>query len=140
MLAVYSSLIQKDEIMNRIANDAEGLVLLSNDLVCELKILSVKSRNKNLEDSIQSVQTAEELVSKIKPMIINLRNNLNGYASSLVSHPQPEEATQDSEKNMPEASMKDENSSTPNPVDQNQLSTILEAVKALKEMRNNLPA
>lgn len=140
MLAVYSSLIQKDEIMNRIAKDAEDLVVLANDLVCELKILSAKSKNKNLEDSIHSVQTAEELVSKIKPMVINLRNNINGYASSLVSHPQSEESSQESEKAMPETSMEDEKGSVPNPADPNQLNTILEAVKALKEMRSNLTA
>lgn len=131
MLAMYSSLIKKEEISDRISKDAEDLVSVANDLVCELKMIAAYSKNKNIESSLEHCQSCEKLLNVVDAMFRNLNMNLNSYARSLI--PQVEEKSQEIDKEQePETKP-----SEPVPPVEN-LSALLEAVKTLKEMKNGL--
>lgn len=138
MLAMYSSLIKKEEIMNRISQDAEELAILANDLVCELKIISASSKNKNLESSMSAVNNAEELVNQVKAMVTNIKVNLNGYTNSLIQVSQVEQKEETRNQNSEPAVNKEE-AVIPSSAEPVQMNSILDAIKTLKEMRENLP-
>lgn len=138
MLAMYSSLIKKEEIMNRISQDAEELAILANDLVCELKIISASSKNKNLESSMSAVNNAEELVNQVKAMVMNIKVNLNGYTNSLIQVSQVEQKEEVRNQNS-EPVVNKEETTIPSSAEPVQMNSILDAIKTLKEMRDNLP-
>ena len=138
MLAMYSSLIKKEEIMNRISQDAEELAILANDLVCELKIISASSKNKNLESSMNAVSNAEELVNQVKAMVMNIKVNLNGYTNSLIQVSQVEQKEEVRNQNS-ETVVSKEETTIPSSAEPVQMNSILDAIKTLKEMRDNLP-
>ena len=138
MLAMYSSLIKKEEIMNRISQDAEELAILANDLVCELKIISASSKNKNLESSMSAVNNAEELVNQVKAMVMNIKVNLNGYTNSLIQVSQVEQKEEVRNQNS-ETVVSKEETTIPSSAEPVQMNSILDAIKTLKEMRDNLP-
>ena len=132
MLAYYTSLIKKEELYQKFCEDGERVSLLANDLVCELKSFTVSSKNKNVEDSLQTLKEAEELSKIVSAIVTNLKNNYESYVSSLVVVPKSESS---SEEDKPEES--DENQVI-NSKDNEQLSSLLEAVKSLKEMKDSL--
>lgn len=138
MLAMYSSLIKKEEILNRVSQDAEELAAIANDLVCELKIISASSKNKNLESSMNAVSNAEELVNQVKAMVMNIKVNLNGYTNSLIQVSQVEQKEEVRNQNS-ETVVSKEETTIPSSAEPVQMNSILDAIKTLKEMRDNLP-
>lgn len=138
MLAMYSSLIKKEEIMNRVSQDAEELATIANDLVCELKMLSASSKNKNLENSLENIMRAEELSNEVRAMVNNIKINLNGYIGSLVQREETREVLKEQFEEV--KNVKPEEQVVQTQINESaQMSSIFEAIKTLKEMKESLP-
>lgn len=138
MLAMYSSLIKKEEIMSRVSQDAEELATIANDLVCELKMLSASSKNKNLENSLENVTRAEELSNEVRAMVNNIKINLNGYIGSLIQREESREVVKEQSEEV--KNVKTEEQEVQTQINESaQMSSIFEAIKTLKEMKESLP-
>lgn len=142
MLAYYSSLVKKEDLMERVAMDAEQVAAIANDLVCELKVLASSSKNKNLENCIDAVKSAESLLKIVTAMTDNLKLNIEGYTSALLSQKtanitedKPVQKEQSVETIPVQTPVVSEQEKMP---DFNQLSSLMEAVKSLKEMKESL--
>lgn len=139
MLAMYSSLIKKEEIMNRVSQDAEELAKIANDLVCELKVVSASSNNKNLEGSMEAIVRAEELSNEVRAMVNNIKVNLNGYTSSLVIRSEQQELLKENVETKQEVVEEKQESTQPQMSEASQMSSIFEAIRTLKEMKESIP-
>lgn len=129
MLAYYTSLVKREKILQKLVDDSEDLSSLANDLVCELKIFSASCKSGDIESSLQKIKEAEELVKVVNAMIGNLKNNYESYVSSLI----PVLEKQEEKKEVINEQV--ENKET---ADANQLATLFEAIKSLKEMKESL--
>ena len=125
MLAYYSSLIKKEQVGNRISRDALEVAEEANDLICDLKTLSVVASDRNIEDSLALIEKLDENVKVVSAMILNLKNNLQGYAESLVVKQVTQEEVKQPVTSNNVASAND------------QITGLIDAVKALKEMQNS---
>lgn len=142
-LAYFSSLVKKEDFINRISIDAEESAALANDLVCHLKILSSSCKNKNLEICFESLEESEKTIKLVNAMLQNLRNNLEGYTSSLFpAREQNTEQVQETKKEIErEDNLVQENkiaeTKTQAP-DISQINSLVETLKSLKEMRDSV--
>lgn len=125
MLAYYTSIIKKEEIVRKLTEDANELASLANDLVCELKVFSVACNNRNVENSLDAINKAVELSKVVSTIISNVEGNYKAYVSSLIP-----QAEQTEEKQIEKKEDKQQ-------ADQN-ISSIMEAVKTLKDLKDSL--
>lgn len=130
MLAYYTSIVKKEDLLIRLSEDLDSLAELSNELVCEIKVAAVTCKNKNIEDTIEKCRKAEELSKIISAMIKNVSSNLEGYLETLTSS--STQKNNDEEKQQQSLDPKEPAQSD------NQLGSILEAIKSLKEMKATL--
>lgn len=136
MLAMYSSVLKKDKFLKRFSDDSVEAASIANELVCDLKSLSVNSAEGKLDTSMEYLKNIENNLKIIEALTDNLKQNMNGYISSLIVQEQKEEVElpeQESVKREPEKVLQ------PNlNMDTRQVSDIMNAVKALKEMRDSI--
>lgn len=146
MLAYYSSLVKKEELMERISLDAEQVASLANDLVCDLKVFASACKNKNIETCMESIKSTEEYIKIVEAMTQNLKSNLEGYVLSIIPSRQ-EQYIQERQENPPEEKQDPKSNALENslnisqektPPDLNQISTLLEAIKSLKDMKDSI--
>lgn len=131
-LAYYSTLIKKESLMDRIHLDTEELASIANDLVCEIKIASVASKNRNIEESLSAFEKAQQLIQIVDAMLGNIKNNTQAYVTSLGQ--QQEQL----KKEDPSEEKNGQNKQNENKADVGQINSIMEAIKSLKEMKEQL--
>ena len=130
MLAYYTSLVKREELVKRLSEDGNDLASLANDLVCELKVFTAACNNRNIESCLEALNKANELVKVLSAMTLNVESNYKSYVSSLV--PQEERTEQKQEE------VKAEEKEPTSTTEPSQLVTLLEAVRSLKEMKDSL--
>lgn len=131
MLAYYTTIVKRADLLSKLSEDSVNVASVANDLVCKLKSFSSSAANKDVEETSLNIKEAEELSKIVSAMVDQLKNNYDGYLNSLVVvDKKQEKETQASE----EPSILQE---TKQP-DQTQLSSLLEAIKSLKEMKETL--
>jgi hypothetical protein len=129
MLAYYTSLVKKEDLVRRLSNDGKELSSMSNDLVCLVKEFVNSCDTRDLENAQKLILEAEELSKVVSTMTSNLKSNYESYLFSLLPQRTVEEEKETEEKQ--------ENVSSQTP-DTKQLTTLLEAMKSLKEMKDSL--
>lgn len=129
MLAYYTSLVKKEDLVRRLSNDGKELSSMSNDLVCLVKEFVNSCDTRDLENAQKLISEAEELSKVVSTMTSNLKSNYESYLFSLLPQRTVEEEKETEEKQ--------ENVSSQTP-DTKQLTTLLEAMKSLKEMKDSL--
>lgn len=142
-LAYFSSLVKKEDFINRISTDAEESASIANDLVCHLKIFVSSCRNKNLESCFESLEESEKTIKLVNAMLQNIRNNLEGYTSSLLPAKEQEENQNKETKNekQQEKPSLQENQISEiknQPPDASQINSLVETLKTLKEMKDSI--
>ena len=130
MLAYYTALVKKEDLVKKLSDDANNLASLANDLVCELKVFNSACNDRDVETSLDSISKALDLSKIVSAMITNIESNYKSYVSSLL--PQAEQTEQKQEEKKVEEK---ESSSGSDP---SQLVTLLEAVRSLKEIKDSL--
>ena len=128
-LAYYSTLVKKESLMDRIHLDAEELASIANDLVCEIKVASVASKNRNIEESLNAIGRAEQLIKIVDAMLGNVKNNTQAYVTALAPVQEQEEKETEEVK---------VNQETPTTNAADKLSNLMEAIKSLKEMQQSI--
>ena len=129
MLAYYSTIIKKEEIMNRISLDAAQLTTAINDMICNAKTLTVISKEKNIEDSLEIGNQMDEQLKVVNAMISNIRSNLESYAKSLLP-----EVLEKTKEEMQQAQEPEK----PKQVGPDQITTLVESLKTLKAMQESM--
>lgn len=129
-LAYYSTIIKKEELLDRLADDISEAANSANDLVCHLKVASSSSKSKNVADLLAALASAQELIPAISALVENLNSNAVGYVKTLVPQDK-EEAKQEEETKrvLTEEKVKPE---------AEQLSSLVDAIKSLREMQDSL--
>ena len=129
MLAYYTTVIKREEILDKIADDGRNLSTLVNDLACFLKEFKASCESRDVETSQKLLFESEDLLKTIVPILANIRSNFDSYLISLV--PVKQETKQ-------EEKVEEENKQQTQVTDPNQLSTLLETIRSLKEMKESL--
>ena len=124
MLAYYTSLLKKEQILSRVSEEGRLIADVANDLACSLKEFSVSCEVRDLERAQELARQSEEISKTLVAMVSNLKGNYDSYLASLLPD------SQDKKK-------EEAKSETPL-ADSNQLTTLLETVKSLKEMKDSL--
>ena len=127
MLAYYTSLVKREEIVKKLSDDGNNLASLANDLVCELKVFTSACNNRDVETCLESLSKASELSKIVSAMITNVEGNYKSYVSSLVPQKDNEDKDEQETKTNEESVKPEQN-----------ISSIMEALKALKEMKESL--
>ena len=127
MLAYYSSLVKKEEIIERISLDAEQVASIANDLVCDIKTAAAASKGKDIETLLDSIDKAQDLVKIINAMLENLKSNSVAYVNALI----PQQAQEQKEEEPTKEQKKEIDSPE-------QLSTLVETLRSLKEMQQSI--
>jgi len=131
MLAYYTTLVKRSDLLSKLSEDSANISSVANDLVCKLKSFSSLASNRDVEEASLSMKEAEELSKIVSAMVEQLKNNYDGYLNSLaVVEKKAEKEVQVNQ----EASLLQE---TKQP-DQTQLNSLLDAIKSLKEMKESL--
>jgi len=129
MLAYYTSLVKREELVKKLSEDGNDLAILANDLVCELKVFTAACNNRNVESCLDALNKANDLVKVISAMTLNVEGNYKSYVSSLI--PKEEHAEQKQEET--KAEEKEATSTT-----EKDIPSLFEAIKTLKEMKDSL--
>lgn len=129
MLAYYTTVIKREEILDKIGEDGRNLSTLVNDLACSLKEFKASCEIRDVESSQKLLLESEDLLKTIVPILTNIRSNFDSYLVSLV--PNKQEVKQ-------EEKVEEETKQQPQTTDPNQLSTLLETIRSLKEMKESL--
>jgi hypothetical protein len=144
MLAVYSSVLKKDKFLKRFADDSAEAASIANELVCDLKSLSVSSSEGKLDSSIDYLKNIEDNLKVLDALLDNLKQNMNGYVSSIVNLPQKQdvvEKVKEQEEMMEEKQETEQQEikkpASPN-LDSKQLTDIVNVMKMLKDMKESL--
>ena len=127
MLAYYTSLVKREELIKKLTEDGNDLASLANDLVCELKTFVAACNTRNVETCLDSINKASELSKITSAMITNIEANYKSYVSSLIPQVEPTEQKQE-EQIVEEKSAQTEQD----------IPSILEAIKALKEIKDSI--
>ena len=131
MLAYYTTLVKRSDLLSKLSEDSANISSVANDLVCKLKSFSSLASNRDVEEASLSMKEAEELSKIVSAMVEQLKNNYDGYLNSLaVVEKKAEKEVQVNQ----ETSLLQE---TKQP-DQTQLNSLLDAIKSLKEMKESL--
>lgn len=127
MLAYYTSLVKREEIVKKLSDDGNNLASLANDLVCELKVFTSACNNRDVETCLESLSKACELSKIVSAMITNVEGNYKSYVTSLVPQETKEEKKQDELQinDEPETKEKD-------------ILNIMDAIRSLREMKESL--
>lgn len=127
MLAYYTSLVKREEIVKKLSDDGNNLASLANDLVCELKVFTSACNNRDVETCLESLSKASELSKIVSAMITNVEGNYKSYVTSLVPQETKEEKKQDEPQinDEPETKEKD-------------ILNIMDAIRSLREMKESL--
>lgn len=137
MLAVYSSLVKKEDLIERIRLDAENLANMTNDLVCELKVVAAACKSKDAETLLSSTEQAENLSRIVGMIATNVRNNSISYINSLIPKLDNNLTTAEQNQTLVEDNSEEKNQNEQqDKADPAQITSILEAIKSLKEMKN----
>lgn len=126
MLAYYTSLVKREEIVKKLSDDGNNLASLANDLVCELKVFTSACNSRDVETCLESLSKASEISKIVSAMITNVEGNYKSYVTSLV--PQAEQIEQKPEEKL------EENTAT----NEKDIPSLFEAIKTLKEMKESL--
>ena len=127
MLAYYTSLIKREELVKKLSEDGNDLAILANDLVCELKVFTSACNIRDVETCLDSLSKASELSRIVSAMILNVEGNYKSYVSSLL--PQAEQTEQNQEQQKVEEKKV---------ITEQNIPSIFEAIKTLKEMKDSL--
>ena len=130
MLAYYTSLVKRTELLSKLSEDSAGISSVANDLVCKLKSFSSATSNRDIEESSTIIKETEELSKIVSAMVEQLKNNYDGYLNSLVAAESPREEV----KKQQETTVLQEEKQT----DPTQIGSLLEAIKSLREMKDSL--
>jgi len=129
MLAYYTTVIKKEEILDKIADDGRNLSTLVNDLACLLKEFKASCELRDVETSQKLLSESEDSLKTIVPILANIRSNFDSYLVSLIPNKEDvkqEQKTEEQDKQQIQTQ------------DPNQLATLLETIKSLKEMKDSL--
>lgn len=132
---MYSSVLKKEKFMQRLSEDAVESSSVANDLTCDLKSLAVNSSEGRLDVCLEQVKSAEDNLKILNALVNNLRQNLEGYVSTLVPAEQKENK-QEQEEEKQEAKQPAVLGTAP---DEKQLSDIMNMIKTLKELKESIP-
>lgn len=127
MLAYYTSLVKREEIVKKLSDDGDELASLANDLVCELKVFTSACNNRDVETCLESLSKASELSKIVSAMITNVDGNYKSYVTSLVPQETKEEKRQDEPQVSDEPETKEKD-----------ILSIMDAIRSLKEMKDSL--
>ena len=83
MLAYYSTLLKKEEILKRLTDDITNLAEIANEVVCEIKVAGAGGKNRDPETIINSLEQAQKLNKVVSLMINNVKENTVLYINSL---------------------------------------------------------
>lgn len=135
-LAYYSSVVKKEEILERISLDAEQIASIANDLVCDIKTAAAASKTRDIETLIDSLTKAQDLTKVVSTMIDNLKNNSESYISTMLT--QQKEQVQEQREQVQEQKEQVQESSKKELSPQDQLMSLVETLKSLKEMQQSI--
>ena len=124
MLAYYSSLVKREELLSCLLQDGRNLASLSNDLVCKIKEFNAACEQRDIEGALNHIAEADNMNKVVSAILTNLKGNYESYVQSLV--PEKKEEQKQEEK------VKTTNA------EPEQLKTLLETVRSLKEMKDSL--
>jgi len=128
MLAYYTTIVKKEDLVKKLAEDGNNLSSLANDLVCELKSFTISCSDRDVETSLDSINASEQLLKTVMATFNNLKSNYESYVSSLV--PKVEQTQQvEAEK---------EEEKTTKPEAEQNITSLMEAVKTLKDLKDSL--
>ena len=128
MLAYYTTIVKKEDLVKKLAEDGNNLSSLANDLVCELKSFTSSCSDRDVETSLDSINASEQLLKTVMATFNNLKSNYESYVSSLV--PKVEQTQQvEAEK---------EEEKTTKPEAEQNITSLMEAVKTLKDLKDSL--
>jgi hypothetical protein len=128
MLAYYTSIVKKEDLVKKLAEDGNNLSTLVNDLVCELKSFTISCSDRDVETSLERIAASEQLLKTVIATFNNLKSNYESYVSSLV--PKIEQTEQAEEKIPEEKVVK--------PESEQDIASLMEAVKTLKDLKDSL--
>jgi cell shape-determining protein MreC len=128
MLAYYTSIVKKEDLVKKLAEDGSNLSSLVNDLVCELKSFTITCSDRDVETSLERIAASEQLLKTVIATFNNLKSNYESYVSSLV--PKIEQTEQAEEKIPEEKVVK--------PESEQDIASLMEAVKTLKDLKDSL--
>lgn len=136
-LAYYSTIVKKEEVLERISEDILNVANIANDLACDLKAANAAAKIKNIEDLLSSLRKCQQLIVVINTMVDNIHNNTITYTQALVPRQQKEEV-----ESIQQEQESQEEEMSENFVDAKkqgeQLESLVEALKSLKEMQASL--
>jgi len=128
MLAYYTSIVKKEDLVKKLAEDGSNLSSLVNDLVCELKSFTITCSDRDVETSLERIAASEQLLKTVIATFNNLKSNYEAYVSSLV--PKVEQKEQAEEK-IPEEKVA-------KPESEQDIASLMEAVRTLKDLKDSL--
>lgn len=128
MLAYYTTIVKKEDLVKKLTEDGNSISSLANDLVCELKSFTASCSNRDVETSLESINASEQLLKTVIATFNNLKSNYESYVSSLV--PKVEQKEQTEEKIPEEKVVK--------PESEQDIASLMEAVKTLKDLKDSL--
>jgi cell shape-determining protein MreC len=128
MLAYYTTIVKKEDLVKKLAEDGNNLSSLVNDLVCELKSFTISCSDRDVETSLERIAVSEQLLKTVTATFNNLKSNYESYVSSLV--PRTEQVEQAEEK-IPEEKVNKQES-------EQDIASLMEAVKTLKDLKDSL--
>jgi len=128
MLAYYTTIVRKEDLVKKLTEDGNSISSLANDLVCELKSFTASCSNRDVETSLERIALAEQLLKTVTATFSNLKSNYESYVSSLA--PRTEQTEQEGEKNVEEKVTK--------PESEQNITSLMEAVKTLKDLKDSL--
>jgi len=128
MLAYYTSIVKKEDLVKKLAEDGNNLSTLVNDLVCELKSFTISCSDRDVETSLERIAASEQLLKTVIATFNNLKSNYESYVSSLV--PKIEQ-TEQAEEKIPEEKVA-------KPESEQDIASLMEAVRTLKDLKDSL--
>jgi len=128
MLAYYTTIVKKEDLVKKLAEDGSNLSSLVNDLVCELKSFTITCSDRDVETSLERIAASEQLLKTVIATFNNLKSNYEAYVSSLV--PKVEQKEQAEEK-IPEEKVA-------KPESEQDIASLMEAVRTLKDLKDSL--
>ena len=130
-LAYYSTIIKKEEILERISLDAERIASVANDLVCDIKISAAAAKSRDIETLLTTLDKTQEQIKVVSSMLDALKNNAESYVSFLI--PEKQEIVKEEEALLEPKENKEAPKNS-----QDQILSLVESLKSLKDMQEKI--
>ena len=83
MLAVYSTLLKKEDVLPKIGTDIAEIANMANDLTCDLKITANYCKEKNGLVALENLESMKDTINILNAMIQNSVENIKAYVLAL---------------------------------------------------------